>query len=137
MKSKIQNVGWIIFILFGLLQISSGLQSLCILCMEPGHWDWLTSDPEVLDYLNLTWRWIGVVGLTFGIWTLVITLTGFRQGVRWTWWAMWLWPAFLAAQAIIFPYTMPMMAILIGVAVIGLFLPYRRFFPKGEEAPST
>ncbi|MBC8336571.1 MAG: hypothetical protein H8E29_15015 [Anaerolineales bacterium] len=133
MKSKIQNIGWIIFILFGLLQISSGLPSLCILCMEPGHWDWLTSAPEVLEYLNLTWRWLGVTSLAFGVWTLAIAATAFRKGERWAWFAMWVWPAYLAAQGIVFPFQWPAMRILIVFALIGLFVPYRIFFPKKQE----
>ena len=130
MKEKLQNTAWLVFLLLGLLQVSSSLQSLCILCLQPDHWDWLTRDPEALDYLTLTWRWLGVTGLTFGIWTLVITLAGYRKGERWTWFAMWLWPAFLIGQGIVFPWSWPVIAVLLVFAAYGLALPYPKFFPK-------
>jgi len=131
MKENVQKyAGLVLLMLFGMLQITSSLGSLCILCAQPDHWDWLSRDPEVLDYLNITWRWMGVNGLAFAILTIAVLVTGYRKGERWAWFAMWTWPAFLIAQGIVFPFTWPEMRILLVIAAAGLFVPYRRFFPK-------
>jgi len=130
MRVKLQDGFWLIFLLFGLLQMSSGLQSLCILCREPEHWNWLSNDPEVLDYLNVTWRWIGVTSMAFGLILLVITVTGYVRRERWAWFVMWIWPAYLITQGITFPYTWPMMGALLFFSLIALIVPIRRFFPN-------
>ena len=130
---RLGRYAWLIFFVLGLLAVISGLQSLCILCTEPDHWAWLTRDSEALDYLNLTWRWLGINSIAFGILTMVISATVYRRADRWAWYAMWIWPAYLIAQGVVFPWRWPVMDILLAIATLGLLIPFRRFFPKQES----
>ena len=130
MMVKIQRTAWIIFVLFGLSVVLPGYQSLCLLCIEPQHWDWLTRDPNILDYLNETWRLIGIHQLAFGLLTLIIAATSYRKGVIWAWFAMWIWPAYIIGIGFVAPYLWPALIVYMLLAIIGLFLPYRLFFPQ-------
>jgi hypothetical protein len=90
--------------------------------------------PGVANAYILTQRllYVGFASLT--LFALVITQFGFRQGHRWAWFAMWLLPITLALTALLFaPSRRPEIGAFYAgfppVAVIGLLLPIRKFFP--------
>ena len=69
------------------------------------------------------------------LFALVIAYFGFRQGYRWAWFAMWLLPITLVLMAmLLFLSRRPDIGAFYGgltlVAVIGLLLPIRKFFPR-------
>lgn len=69
------------------------------------------------------------------LFAVIITYFGFRNGNRWAWYAMWLLPAMLAVTTIlVIPARQTELPILYGgftlVAVIGLLLAFRGFFPR-------
>jgi lipoprotein signal peptidase len=77
--------------------------------------------------------YIGFASLA--LFALVITYFGFRQGDRWAWFAMWLLPFTLTLAALLLSQSRrPLIGAFYGVfaivAVIGLVLPIRKFFPK-------
>ncbi len=72
---------------------------------------------------------------SLALFALVITYFGFRQGHRWAWFAMWLLPITLTLAALLLsqsrrPEIGAFYGGFTGVAVIGLLLPIRKFFPK-------
>jgi hypothetical protein len=67
---------------------------------------------------------------------LAITLTGYRRGEKWAWYTMWLVPALLVGQGLfnsVFLNDFKEMLSWIPIttlSLLGLFLPYRKFFPR-------
>ena len=76
---------------------------------------------------------VGTSYLVFAIVTIGISLTGFRTGAKWAWFAFLYTPIFFAVAGYaqlgspFFPG-----AIVLGLVpcVVGLLLPYRKFFPR-------
>ena len=81
---------------------------------------------------------VGTTYLVFAIATIGISLTGFRTGAKWAWFAFLYTPIFFAVAGYeqlgspFFPG-----AIVLGLVpcVVGLLLPYRKFFPKKVLSP--
>lgn len=108
-------------------------------------WEQLgTTDPggaRMIDYLV---RAGGVHLFVLGLLSLIVSLTGFRQAQRWAWYAMWLWPVWLASVVFVLlaalkqagpgippPLLSGSLFFLISVATLGLS--YRRFFRSPSE----
>ena len=54
-----------------------------------GSWpDLVSSAPMTARYIEVLFRMYGVYNLVFGLMALAITLTAFRRGDRWAWWAL-------------------------------------------------
>jgi ABC-type iron transport system FetAB permease component len=75
---------------------------------------------------------VGYISLT--LLALLITCFAFRKGHRWSWFAMWLFPAALAAMVVLMalhdaPELAGIYGVIAGLAAIGLLLPIRKFFP--------
>ncbi len=95
----------------------------------------VASDPQVARYVGL----ISVryyIELSFGILIIAIAVRGFRRGEKWAWYALWVLPSTSVLISVdtslrlgtttIVGFTIPILAIIL----LGLFLPYRKFFPK-------
>ncbi len=79
--------------------------------------------------------------MVFGILAAVIAWTSFRGGERWAWYALWTLPL-LNVLIFLIQYTSldlstgvlppPLLSapVFLAIAVVGLLLPIRRFFPK-------
>ncbi len=72
------------------------------------------------------------VGLT--LLALIVTFFAFREGNRWAWYALWIFPATVTLTAVLFALSEePDLAAYYGiyavVVVVVLLLPIRRFFP--------
>ena len=54
-----------------------------------GSWAQLaTESPSIAGYTTLLWRMYGIYCVLFGLMGSVITLTAFRRGELWAWWAL-------------------------------------------------
>jgi hypothetical protein len=90
--------------------------------------------PGVANAYLLSQRLLYVGFTSLALFALIITYFGFRQGQRWTWFAMWLFAGALVLTALLFaPSKRPEIGVLYGafalITVIGLLLPIRKFFP--------
>ncbi len=79
----------------------------------------------------------------WGVFVLAIAAYPYRRGERWSWYVLWILPVQFVVLAIWFSALLGLLSPL-GVygsvailAVVGLLLPYRRFFAKGEPQKST
>lgn len=79
----------------------------------------------------------------WGVFVLAIAAYPYRRGERWSWYVLWILPVQFVVLAIWFSTLLGLLSPL-GVygsvailAVVGLLLPYRRFFAKGEPRKST
>ena len=124
---------WIFFIILGLLHFVPAINSLCVLCREPGHWDWLTRDAEVLDYLSFVWQLVGVFELALSVVMMVVAATGYRQGARWAWYLLWLWLPILVGQIILMPWLWFILLPLVVVVAAGQLWTRQRFLGDGDH----
>ncbi|MCJ2531698.1 MAG: hypothetical protein LN413_05250 [Candidatus Thermoplasmatota archaeon] len=99
------------------------------------------AEPRILVLVEQQVRAGGAVFMVFGILAAVIAWTSFRGGERWAWYALWTLPL-LNVLIFLIQYTSldlstgvlppPLLSapVFLAIAVVGLLLPIRRFFPK-------
>ena len=146
MERRREKYGWVVCLFLGLLWLVVGFNQLFtprvlledvaqnIVGMSMSELEALSPvATEVVLWLQMT---SGNLKISWSLFLLAITLTGYRKGEKWAWYAMWIAPAVLVCQAILdatflgdvnqmlkwIPIT--------SIALFGLLLPYRRFFPK-------
>ena len=100
------------------------------------------SNPAFFNLYSFYFSFGGLDDIGFGFFVTVISLTAYRKGEKWSWYALWFLPAyFIGSSAItmsiestiniesflsmLLPITM--FAIL---SLVGLLLPFRKFFPS-------
>ena len=94
------------------------------------------SSPVASDFVIFVYGQMGLLKISWSLFILAITLTGFRRGEKWAWYIMLLAPVLLLSNAVF-------SVVFIGdinqalqfvpittITMIGLLLPYRIFFPK-------
>ncbi len=134
----------IIFALFGLGDIILGSAA------DPAIVEGITgmtpeeigaADPRILALVDQQIRAGGASFMVYGILAAAIAWTSFRGGERWAWYALWTLPL-LNVLIFLIQYTSvdfssgvlppPLLSapIFLTIAVVGLLLPIRRFFPK-------
>ena len=137
--------GWVVYLFLGLLWLAVGLTQLfnpeALLGNEAQHITGMSlreleaSFPEATELVRFLFGTVGVLKTSWSLLILAITLTGYRRGEKWAWYTMWLAPAVLVWQGLWYSVFLgdfsemleyiPIMT----VALVGLFLPYRKFFP--------
>ena len=95
-----------------------------------------TSRPAVADFLIALERAdAGYHVLGVAVFVTAISLTSYRRGERWAWYAMWYVPIrflLLVVEYIPRPEApgMILYPTILIVSLLGLLLPYRKFFPR-------
>jgi hypothetical protein len=127
--------GWssIVFVVMGVLLCLWGLSLFWLRELQPDHWDWLTDDPEVLDYLSFAWKVAGIFTIATGVLTIVVAATAFRRGERWAWLVFLGWPLLLVALASVLPWA-SVLLLLLGAAAVGVLV---AAFPQARSVPRS
>jgi pimeloyl-ACP methyl ester carboxylesterase len=133
-----------IFGLFGLSDVILGMnadpaiaESITGVAWE----DLQASNPQVANLIDMYVRSLGAGILVVSILSLAITLTAFKRGERWAWFALWVWPLWNVAIFVLsftaerhpgYPPPPPMVSspVFFSVTLLALILSYRKFFPK-------
>ena len=90
------------------------------------------SDPGIANYVTTLYGFLGAIDICFSLLVIAVSATSFRRGERWAWYALW---TFLLRQVFEVVFTgQPPIPIGVGATLLGLFLPYRKFFPKVKSA---
>lgn len=94
------------------------------------------SNPMFFDLYNFYFMSGGLSDIGFAFFITVISMTAYRRGERWAWYALWFVPAyFLGFVALSFTFEtsssmlLPLMVFVI-LSLVGLLLPFRKFFPS-------
>jgi hypothetical protein len=93
-----------------------------------------TTNPGFANFVLFVYRYYAEAIFLGGFLTLAISLTAYRRGERWSWYAFWLLPITVVLQ-IIDEYSVaisPTYYVFLIVVLAGLILPYRKFFPKKQ-----
>ena len=138
---------WTLHLVLSARDFIPSLQDVCVGCL-PGAltpiqastattWSQLlASDPKIATYLASILVDDGISGVLVAVFGMVITFTSYRKGEKWAWYLSWSNPiGILTAQLNLYLLTgstlvIILAAIFIGACLLGLFLPYRRFFPR-------
>lgn len=99
------------------------------------------SSHEMANLIDLQVRSGGSQLLVMAILSITISLTGYRRGQQWAWYAFWAYPLFMALNFFIFviadrdpdfPPPPPMISapVFFIISVLVLLLSYRKFFPR-------
>lgn len=102
-------------------------------------WESLANDePGMATVVNFLAVLSGLFALGFGLACAIVSALGYRRGERSAWWALWTLPAFhLAAVVLVLvgpaggnPFVLVIESVPLAVGIVGLLVPYRRFFPR-------
>jgi len=98
--------------------------------------DLKTTSPDASNFVIFVYGQMGLLKISWSLFILAITLTGFRMGEKWAWYMMLLAPILLVSDAVfsvVFIGDINQILQFIpitAITMIGLLLPYRIFFPK-------
>jgi hypothetical protein len=141
-----EKYGWVWYLALGVLWLVVGLSQLLtpvvLLEDDAQHISGMSlseleaSSSEATELIFWQIGTLGNLKISWSLFLIAITLTGYRKGEKWAWYTMWLAPAVLVCQAIFdsmflgdvnevlkwIPITF--------LSLVGLLLPYRKFFPR-------
>ena len=131
----LQRYAWIFLFAVGLALLFFAYDNIIVIpalsLNDPDRgWEWLTRDPEVIDYIKFWFRIFGFWVLALAVQVLVISATGYRKGQKWAFYSMLYLPVHVVIHMFIWPWTIPILAIILLMIIAGLVLPFRQFFPK-------
>ena len=144
--SNIVKYGWVVYLFLGLLWLVVGLTQVFnpeeladddaqhITSMSLSELE--ASSPEATELIRFLYGAVGMLKTSWSLLVLAITLMPFRKGEKWAWYTMWLVPAVLVCQGLWYSVylgdfnEMLQYIPIITLNLVGLFLPYRKFFPK-------
>jgi len=146
MERAHEKYAWVVFLFLGLLWVVVGLVQVFSpdeLLRTDSHlitdmsWSELkASSPVATNLVSFHYGGMGLLKTSWSFLVLAITLTGYRRGEKWAWYTMWLVPALLVWNAfynVNFVGDVKQMLEWIPVttvSLLGLLLPYRKFFPR-------
>ena len=140
----IVKYGWVVYLFLGLLWVVYGLTQVFNPenLRDAQHITGLSiselevKSPEATELVYFLYGALGILKISWSFLVLAITLTGFRKGEKWAWYTLWLVPATLVGQGLFnsvfhgdFNEMLQWIPIT-TVSLVGLFLPYRKFFPR-------
>lgn len=147
-----EKYSWVIFLVIGIMVVAGGLPHALGFNTDPTLFQTISgktidglkiSDPMFFNLYQFYFSGGGLSDLGFAFFLIVISLTAYRQGQKWAWYAFWVIPAYFLAW-IILSLTLPpgsrssllppLMTIIV-LSLAGLLLPFRKFFPnEGHDA---
>lgn len=138
--------GWVVFLGLGLLWLVVGLTQVfnpdTLIEDETQHVTDMSlseleaSSPDATEMVHFLYGAVGMLKTSWSLLVLAITLTGFRKGEKWAWYTLWLVPVLLVGQGLfnsVFlgdPKELLQWIPITTVTLVGLLLPYRKFFPR-------
>jgi hypothetical protein len=141
-----EKYGWVVYLFLGLLWLVVGITQVFnpeeLADDEAQHItgrslsELEASFPEATELVRFLFGAVGMLKTSWSLLVLAITLTGYRRGEKWAWYTMWLVPALLVGQGLfnsVFLNDFKEMLSWIPIttlSLLGLFLPYRKFFPR-------
>ena len=146
MERVYEKYGWVIYLALGLLWLVVGLNQVFLPDALMGNEvqrvtgmslsELQVSNPVAIELVRFLFGAIGNLKISWSLLVLVITLTDYRKGERWAWYTLWLCPAILVGQGLFdsvflgdFNEMLQWIPIM-SISLLGLLIPYRKFFPR-------
>jgi len=113
------------FVLYGIAHVVQGFSGVTALGQPVSE---LGASPPAADYIKLLTVEKGGFGFVTAVLVIGITVKSYRKGQRWAWFVLWS-PAGLAVVVSLLFGISPPAVIIVVLSILGLLLPYRKFFP--------
>jgi len=151
MKEKVyEKYAWVLLFVIGALILVGGVPHSLGINTDPETVERLirmtltefqNSNPAFFYLYMFYFRFGGLSDIGVAFFIMAISLTAYRRGERWAWYAMWFVPAFFIGSAAITVSSITMgaessLSLLLPITVfavlglLGLLLPVRKFFPE-------
>jgi len=144
MERVYEKYAWVVFLFLGLLWVAfgfaqafypEGLAENDAQLVTDMSWSTLKdSSPEASNLVRFMYGNMGLLKMSWSLLVIAITLTGFRRGEKWAWYTLCLVPILLVSSGLFRSWFLgdasemiPSIPI-VTISLIGLFLPYRKFF---------
>lgn len=145
-----EKYAWLILLAIGLLWLVVGI----VAVLQPEgifeadaedvtHIPWTdlkASTPDASKFVIFVYGQMGLLKISWSLFVLAITLSGYRRGEKWAWYMMLLAPILLVSDAVfsvlfIGDINQVLQFVPItAITMLGLLLPYRVFFKKPSDA---
>lgn len=140
---------WVIFLIIGIMVLIGAIPHILGVNTDPTLVQTISgqtidelkvSSPMFFNLYSFYFRGGGLSDLGFVFFLIVISLTAYRRGQKWAWYAFWFVPVYFLAW-IALSSTLPSAAqlsllppliVIIVLSLAGLLLSFRKFFPKNE-----
>jgi hypothetical protein len=145
-KEKVyEKYAWLVFFAIGVITLVTALPSALGLNTDPGLVQSIagktidelkSSNLMFFNLYNYYFRSGGISDIGFAFFLTVISVTAYRRGDKWAWYAFWFVPAFFLGYTALSltlessSSTLPPLMVFIILSLIGLLLPFRKFFPR-------
>jgi hypothetical protein len=94
------------------------------------------SSPGVANYIYYLIRIFAIFSVGLGVFFAVVSATAYRKGELWAWCLTWVVPVLFvldfANDYFAFRYVDASSLVIVVILVVGLLLPYRKFFPMDQ-----
>jgi len=94
------------------------------------------SSPVLGNYIYYLIRVLAIFSAGLGAFFMVVSATAYRKGEVWAWYLTWVVPVLFLLDAVndyyAFRYVDVSSMVIAAILVVGLLLPYRKFFPTKE-----
>lgn len=142
-----EKYAWIIFITIGVIVLLGAILHAFGLNTDPTLVQTISgktinelkvSNPMFFNLYNFYFIGGGLSDLGFAFFLIVISATAYRQRQKWAWYAFWFVPAYFLSWVVL-SSTLPLesssslippLTVFIILSLIGLLLPFRKFFPR-------
>ena len=141
-----EKYAWVIIFAIGVLIIVGGAPHALGVNTDPGlvesivgmaMSEFKASNPNFYDLYDFYFRSGGWSDMGFAFFVTVISATAYRKGEKWAWYILWSVPVFFLGHAAItlsFGQStsglIPFLTVFVILSLLGLLLPFRKFFPK-------
>jgi hypothetical protein len=117
-------------IVVGLLPLVNGWTAICSGCQVP-------TSSTIVGYLNMFAGEVGLAILFYGgILTAMVAWVGFRKWVKLAWYVLFVRLLFALADLALYGIANLPALVSVVLLALGLFPPYRKFFPLGSSTPA-
>lgn len=148
MKEKVyEKYAWIIFFVIGAVTLVIAVPHALGLNTDPALVESIagmsidalkSSNPMFFNLYNFYLSSGGISDFGFASLLIIVSATAYRGGQKWAWYAFWIVPVFffgftglsLNLEASSSSYMLPPLMMFIILSLLGLLLPYRKFFPS-------
>ena len=137
-RKAYEERAWIMLFALGTLYLLAAFTHVTGLSLEDLSKELQAASPTIAHFVRFTDREAGIDLAGFAILAMVIAAGSYRKGERWAWYALWIVPihmialtanSLVAGQTFGLGFSVPFVIL----AVLGLLLPYRAFFPTKQQ----
>lgn len=142
-----EKYAWIIFIAIGVIVLLGAIPHIFGLNTDPTLVQTISgktidelkvSNPMFFNLYNFYFIGGGLSDLGFAFFLIVISATAYRLRQKWAWYAFWFVPAYFLSWVVLSSTLppesssslIPPLTVFIILSLIGLLLPFRKFFPR-------